>query len=165
METVKRFRMEDMLKEVNGQLEKFSLENNVNARIRLSREKNHLVNLLFYIITKDEGFDKERFGIDVRFTFPISITGECLVTGFILFSSKQNFYRPVIVDDIESGPIINPKMLIVALPNFYLFDDANKAEKFRIYSFLEDLGFNTQDDTFYPYIEYSLSEEEYLLEK
>jgi hypothetical protein len=164
METVKRFRAEDIVREVNEHLEKFSLENNVNARIRLSREKNHLIDLLLYILSKDEGFDKERFGLNIRFAFPLS-SGKFLGTGLTLFSSKQVVNRPVIVNDIEGGLVKNPTMWIVMLPNFYLFDNANKAERFRIYSFLEDLGFNTQDYSFFPYIEYSLHREEYLLEE
>jgi hypothetical protein len=164
MVKVNKFRVEDMIREVNEHLEKFSLENNVNARIRLSKEKNHLVNLLFYIITKDEGFDKERFGLNIRFAFPLS-SGKFLDTGFTLYSSKQIVNHPVIVNDIEGDPIKNPTLWIVVLPNFYLFDDANRAERFRIYDLLEDLGFNTQDYSFFPYIQYSLSKEEYFLEE
>jgi hypothetical protein len=164
MVKVNRFRVEDMIKEVNDHLDKFSLENGINARVKLNKEKNHLVNLLFYILSKDEGFDKERFGLNFRFAFPLS-SGKFLGTGFTLFSSKQIVNRPIIVNDIEGGPIKNPTMWLVVLPNFYLFDDNNKAERFRIYDLLEDLGFNTQDYTFFPYIEYSLNKEEYLLEE
>jgi hypothetical protein len=164
MKVVNRLKVEDMTKEVNEHLKKFFLENNVNARIKLSKEKTHLVNLLLYILAKDEGFYKERFGVNIRFAFPLS-SGKFLGTGFTLFSSKQIVNRPIIVNDIEGGPIKNPTMWIVMLPNFYLFDDANRVERFRIYDLLEDLGFNTQDHTFFPYIEYSLNEEEYLLEE
>ncbi len=164
MVTVNRLRAEDMIKEVNNRLEKFGVENNIKARIKLSKEKNHLVNLLLYILNKDEGFEKGWFGLNVRFAFPLS-SGKFLGTEFILFSDKQTFGRPFIVNDIEGGPIKNPTMWIVALPNFYLFDDVNREERFRVYSLLEDLGFNTDDRMFYPYISYSLNEEEYLLEE
>jgi hypothetical protein len=164
MVKVNKFRVEDMIREVNEHLEKFSLENKVNARIRLSKEKNHLVNLLLYIFSRNDYFDKESFGLNIRFAFPLS-SGKFLVTGFTLYAGKQIVNRPVIVNDIEGGPIKNPTMWVVALPNFYLFDDANKAERFRIYSLLEDLGFNTQDHTFFPYIKYPLNSEEYLLEE
>ena len=164
MVTVNRVRVEDMIREVNNRLDKFSLESGIKAKIRLSKEKNHLINLLLHILTKDEDFDKERFGLNIRFAFPLS-SGKFLGTGFTLFSSKQICNRPVIVNDIEGGLIKNPTMWIVMLPNFYLFDDVNKEERFRIYSLLEDLGFNTQDYTFFPYIEYSLNKEEYLLEE
>jgi hypothetical protein len=164
MVKVNRLRVEDMIKEVNDHLERFSLENNINSRIKLSKEKTHLVNLLLYILSQDEGFDKERFGLNIRFAFPLS-SGKFLGTGFTLFSSKQIVNRPIIVNDIEGGPIKNPTMWIVMMPNFYLFSDANKAERFRIYDLLEDLGFNTQDYSFFPYIEYSLDKEEYLLEE
>jgi len=164
MEAVARLRVEDIIREVNDGLEKFSLESNIMAKIKLSKEKKHLLDLLLYILTKDEGFDKGRFGLNIRFAFPLS-SGKFLGTGFTLFSNKQIVNRPVIVNDIEGGPIKNPTMWIVALPNFYIFDDANRKERFRIYSLLEDLGFNTHDYAFFPYIEYSLSGEEYLLEE
>ncbi len=164
MVTVNRLRVEDIIREVNGELEKFALEKGIKANVKLSREKKHLLDLLLYTLTRDEGFDKGRFGLNIRFAFPLS-SESFLGTEFILFSDKQTFGRPFIVNDIEGGPVKNPTMWIVALPNFYLFDSANRQERFRIYSLLEDLGFNTDDRMFYPYISYSLNEEEYLLEE
>jgi hypothetical protein len=159
-------RAQDWLKEVNDRLQKFSLDSGsgVKALINLSREKKHLLDLLFYILTKDEGFDKGRFGIYVRFAFPLS-SGKFLGTGFTLFSDRRIVDSPVIVDVIEDGNITNPTMWIVALPNFYLFDDRNRAERFRIYDLLEDLGFDVQDISYYPYIKYTLNANEYLLEE
>ena len=164
MVEINRLKVEDMIKKINEGLNKFSLENGINARIKLRKEKTHLINLLLRILTKDDGFDMERFGLNIRFAFPLS-SGKFLGTGFTLFSSKQIVNRPFIVNDIEGGSIKNPAMWITALPNFYLFDDANRAERFRIYDLLEDLGFNTQDYPFFPYIQYSLNKEEYLLEE
>lgn len=157
-------RVEDFLKEVNNGLEKFGIENDIKAQLNLSKEKKHLMNLLFYILTRDEGFNKERFGIEVRFAFPLS-SGEFLGTGFTVFSDKTTIERPNIVDEIEDGPIVNPTMWINALPAFQLLDNANKAEKFRVYSLLEELGFEIWDSKYFPYIKYTLNDNEYLLEE
>jgi len=164
MKTVVRFRVEDMIKEINDGLKKFSDENNIKARLNLSKEKKHLLNLLLYILNKDEGFEKGRFGIYVRFAFPL-VSGEFLGAGFTLYSDRYMIERPEIVDEIEDGPIVRPTMWINALPGFQLLDDANKAERFRIYSFLEDLGFEIWDNRYFPYIKYALNDNEYLLEE
>jgi hypothetical protein len=159
-----RVRAQDWLKEVNDRLQKFSLDNDsgVKALINLSREKKHLLDLLFYIITRDEGFKHGRFGIYVRFAFPL-VSGEFLGTGFTLYHDKHIIDHPEIVDEIEDGPIFVPTMWINILPSFPLLNDANKEERFRIYSFLEDLGFDVWDNRYFPYIKYSLNDNEYLL--
>jgi hypothetical protein len=164
MTNVNRPRVEDMIQEINEKLKDFSLESGIKTNIRISKEKTHLLNLLFYALSSDESFEKGRFSINVRFVFPL-LSRKFLGVGFTLFSYKYIIDHPAIVDDIEGGVIRSPKMFVVVLPIFGLFDNANKEEKFRIYGLLENLGFNVWDNTFYPYFDYSLDEREYLLEE
>jgi hypothetical protein len=166
MKTMERVRAQDMVREINERLNRFSIDNDsgVRAQINLGREKKHLLDLLFYILTKDEGFKNGRFGIHVRFAFPLS-SGKFLGTGVILYSDRRIVDRPVIVEDIDGGPITNPTMWVVVLPDFNLYNDVYRSERFRIYDLLEELGFSGWDIGYYPFIMYSLNSEEYLLEE
>jgi hypothetical protein len=165
MKEVVRARVEDMIEEINKELRDFSLESGIKkAKLRLGKEKTHLLNLLFYALSNDESFEKGRFSIKVNFVFPL-LSRKFLGVGFTLFSYKYIIDFASVDDVVEGGVIRSPKMFVIAVPIFGLFDNANKEEKFRIYGLLENLGFNVWDNTFYPYFDYSLDEGEYLLEE
>ncbi len=165
METGNRLRVEDIIGRVNSRLEKFGMENNLKAKIRLSREKSHLLNLLLYILSKDEGFNKGRINLNISFAFPLS-SGKFLGAGINLFRGNKIFEYPVAIhDDIVGGSTENTTMRINVILDFYLHKDEYKEERFRIHDLLEDLGFKTYDGSSYPYIEYPLNKEEYLLEE